>query len=68
MDLMTNIQFKYYTGPVLGLSFGVMYIVLHNKTRAALQAPGFRVPNGPAQWAHKSHQIVWGRAPPFAHE
>ena len=26
----------------------------YNKTRAALQAPGFRVPNGPAQWAQKS--------------
>ena len=40
----------------------------YHKTRAALEAPGFRVPNGPAQWAHISQQIVWGRAPPFAHE
>ena len=29
---------------------------------------GFQVPNGPAQWVHKSQQIVWGRAPPFAHK
>ena len=29
-----------------------------------LQAPGFQIPNGPAQWAHKSQQTVWGAAPP----